>query len=217
MPELIAAAAVGVSFSNTWLCMLMSFGCGSEGTRVGVRFILGRFVGLLIIGIAISAVGAITDVPPIYFVVIFGVASIVFGALMVVGLFTGPGGRFHKLKRAIRHSLGLCKEPGKNGGSKLSSGGFVVGVLRGATPCVKLMVLAPLLIYVGPVDAIALVLVYALASTIYPLIALLTASALTTLPRYERALKLAGATVLIFAGFYAIVNETMMYLAPGGF
>jgi len=216
MPELLAAAAVGVSFSNTWLCMLMSFGCGSEGTRVGVRFILGRFVGLIIIGIAISAVGAITDVPPIYFVVIFGFASIVFGALMIIGLYTGPGGRFHKLKRAIRHSLGLCREPGRNGGSKSSSGGFVVGVLRGATPCFKLMVLAPLLIYVGPVDAIALVLVYALASTIYPLIALLTASALTALPRYERALKLAGAVILILVGVYAMVNESIMFLSPGG-
>jgi cytochrome c biogenesis protein CcdA len=216
MPELLAAAAVGVSFSNTWLCMLMSFGCGSDNVKVGVRFILGRFVGLLIIGVAISAIGAITDIPPIYFVVIFGVASIIFGALMVIGLYTGHGGRFHGLKRAIRHSLGLCKKDEQSNGVKGSKGAFVVGVLRGATPCVKLMVLAPLLIYSGPVNAIALVLVYALASTIYPLIGFLTASALTTLPKYERAFKLVGATVLIFAGIYAIVNESIMFLAPGG-
>jgi hypothetical protein len=228
IPELLAAAAVGLSFSNAWLCMGLSFGTRGDSARVGVRFILGRFIGLMIMGVAISAVGAVTEIPPIYFVAMFGAGSILFGILILVGIYGGPG----PLKRRLRHALGLQRgtgEPcdgsngkgpegggrGKGDGIK-PTGAFLLGVMRGATPCVKLMVLAPLLIAVGPWWALALSFVYALASTAYPLIGFLAASSLAHLPRYERALKASGAFLLIFIGLYMTLNEAVQYLSPRG-
>ena len=228
IPELLAAAAVGLSFSNAWLCMGLSFGTRGDSARVGARFMLGRFIGLMAIGVAISAIGAITEIPPIYFVVIFGAASILFGILMLVGIFGGPG----PFKRRLRHALGVGRgagEPCDGSNGKCAEGGgrakgegikpnsaILLGVLRGATPCVKLMVLAPLLIAVGPSWALALSFVYALSSSAYPLIGFLAASSLSYIPRYELALKAAGAFLLIFIGFYMTINEAFAYISPRG-
>jgi cytochrome c biogenesis protein CcdA len=227
IPELLAAAAVGISFSNAWLCMGLSFGTRGEGASVGGRFIAGRFVGLVLIGVAISAVGAITEIPPIYFVAAFGVSSVLFGILMLVGIFGGPG----PLKRRLRHALGLqradgCTEHGgsgqrQNGTGRWSKGwrpgsAFLLGIMRGATPCVKLMVLAPLLIAVGPLWAAALSFVYALASSAYPVIGFLAASSISYVPRYERAVKVAGASIMILIGLYMMFNEFVLYTSPRG-
>jgi len=252
IPELLAAAAVGLSFANAWMCIGLSFGTRGDSAAAGVRFIAGRVVGLVLIGVAISAVGAITEIPAIYFVGLFAAASVLFGVLVLVGISGGPG----PLKRRLRHALGLqrgerCAEgQGIDGGSgqqaagsggaagsgegKVSdaregdrgaggaiwrlkpAGAFLLGVLRGATPCVKLMVLAPLLIAVGPLHAVVLSLVYSLASSAYPIIGFLLASSLSYLPRYERAIKVAGAAVMILIGVYMMVNESLLYASPRG-
>jgi cytochrome c biogenesis protein CcdA len=203
--------------------MGLSFGCRGESARVGIRFILGRFVGLCILGVAISLVGAILDIPPIFFVAAFGIASVLFGALLLVGLLGGPG----PLKKRLRHALGISKgdkcdkmesvaaQTVDRKGIKPRSA-FLLGILRGATPCVKMMVLAPLLIAVGPLWAVALSLMYALTSSAYPLIGFLAASAVSELPRYERVLRVVGAFVLILAGIMVMVNETINYLGPRG-
>lgn len=240
IPELLAAAAVGISFSNAWMCIGLSFGTRGDSAAVGGRFIAGRIIGLVLIGAAISAVGAIMEIPPIYFVGIFAAASVLFGILMLVGIYGGPG----PLKRRLRHALGLqrgercvetrgqassrndCEEggAGKNtdgDGAKPKSGlkpagAFLMGIMRGATPCVKLMVLAPLLIAVGPLWAIVLSLVYALTSSAYPIIGFLLASSVSYIPKYERAARVAGAAAMILVGVYMIVNESLRYVSPRG-
>jgi len=238
IPELAAAAAVGLSFSNAWLCIGLSFGTRGASASVGARFILGRFIGILAIGVAISAIGAVTEIPAIYFVAVFGAGSVLFGVLMLIGIFGGPG----PFMRRLRHALGLarvsgvgCRGSDNDGDSYLSpssrhpapgtryprnksmaSSSFFLGILRGATPCVKLMVLAPLLIAVGPWWALALSAVYALASSAYPIVGFLAASTLANVPDYDRVLKVAGAFLLIFIGFYMTANEALAYMAPGG-
>jgi hypothetical protein len=84
--------------------------------------------------------------------------------------------------------------------------GFVLGVLRGATPCAKIIVLSPLLVAVGFPYALLLVLVYAAASTVYPLIGYLSADLLSKFEGYQFHLKIAGALILIIIGAYSIVN-----------
>ena len=266
IPELLAAAAVGLSFSNAWMCIGLSFGTRGDSAAVGGRFIAGRVLGLALVGVAISAIGAITEIPAIYFVGIFAAASVLFGILMLVGIYGGPG----PMKRRLRHALGLqrgerCEEgqgasgmahgtdsdcppassrndseegagsqssrfvreeggagnTGEEGGAKNKhrlrpTGAFLLGVMRGATPCVKLMVLAPLLIAVGPLWAVVLSLVYALSSSAYPIIGFLIASSVSYVPKYERAARVAGAAVMILVGAYMIVNESLRYMSPGG-
>jgi hypothetical protein len=244
IPELLAAAAVGISFSNAWMCIGLSFGTRGDGAAVGGRFIAGRILGLVLIGAAISAVGAIMEIPPIYFVAIFAAGSVLFGVLMLVGMYGGPG----PVKRRIRHALGLqrgvgcadgpgpassrddCSAPAgpaslqslrEEGGERNKNGfkpagAFLLGVMRGATPCVKLMVLAPLLIAVGPLYAVLLSLVYALASSAYPVIGFLIASSVSYIPKYERAARVAGAAAMICIGLYMIVNESVLFMSPRG-
>lgn len=227
IPEMLAAAAVGISFANAWMCIGLSFGTRGDGASVGGRFIAGRILGLVLIGTAISAIGAIMEIPPIYFVGIFAAGSILFGILMLVGIFGGPG----PVKRRIRHAIGLQRGDGtgcagaeaareegaleKKSGLK-PTGAFLLGVLRGATPCVKLMVLAPLLIAVGPLYAVVLSLVYALASSAYPVIGFLIASSVSYIPKYERAARVAGAAAMICIGLYMIVNESLLFVSPRG-
>jgi hypothetical protein len=224
---MLAAAAVGISFANAWMCIGLSFGTRGDGASVGGRFIAGRILGLVLIGTAISAIGAIMEIPPIYFVGIFAAGSILFGILMLVGIFGGPG----PVKRRIRHAIGLQRGDGtgcagaeaareegaleKKSGLK-PTGAFLLGVLRGATPCVKLMVLAPLLIAVGPLYAVVLSLVYALASSAYPVIGFLIASSVSYIPKYERAARVAGAAAMICIGLYMIVNESLLFVSPRG-
>ena len=167
------------------------------------------------------------EIPPIYFVGIFAAGSILFGILMLVGIFGGPG----PVKRRIRHAIGLQRGDGtgcagaeaareegaleKKSGLK-PTGAFLLGVLRGAKPCVKLMVLAPLLIAVGPLYAVVLSLVYALASSAYPVIGFLIASSVSYIPKYERAARVAGAAAMICIGLYMIVNESLLFVSPRG-
>lgn len=87
--------------------------------------------------------------------------------------------------------------------------GFVLGVLRGATPCAKVIVLAPLLVAVGFPFSLLLILVYALTSTVYPIIGYLSAELLSKFEKYRFALKLLGALILISIGIYTIINVVM--------
>jgi len=105
----------------------------------------------------------------------------------------GPGRRGHYKKRVDFE--GKC--------------GFVLGVLRGATPCAKVIVLAPLLVAVGFPFSLLLILVYALTSTIYPIIGYLSAELLSRFEKYRFALKLLGALILISIGIYTIINVVM--------
>ena len=87
--------------------------------------------------------------------------------------------------------------------------GFFLGVLRGATPCAKVIVLAPLLVAVGFPFSLLLILVYALTSTIYPIIGYLSAELLSKFEKYRYALKMLGALILITIGIYTIINVVM--------
>jgi len=87
--------------------------------------------------------------------------------------------------------------------------GFVLGVLRGATPCAKVIVLAPLLVAVGFPFSLLIILVYALTSTIYPIIGYLSADVLSKFEKYRFALKILGALILITIGIYTIINVVM--------
>ncbi len=105
-------------------------------------------------------------------------------------------------------------EPGKRGHCKKridfeGKYGFVLGVLRGATPCAKVIVLAPLLVAVGFPFSLLLILVYALISTVYPIIGYLSADVLSKFERYRYALKILGALILISIGIYTIINVVM--------
>jgi cytochrome c biogenesis protein CcdA len=235
--EVMVAALLGISFGNAWTCIFMSFGTTSENRAVGKWFILGRFLGLVILGSVISLLRFAAQDATQIILLIFGLSTIAFGfyelirhllqenipvdsakdnrkkypsnhlVFSLLSLFLvlpqkgNHCGKNH-LKNGKHHGMGPCKK--KRTLEKRS--GFALGVLRGATPCAKVVVLAPLLVVFGFPTSLILILVYAAASTIYPVIGYLSADVLSNFERHHLKLKIVGAMILVSIGFYTILK-----------
>ncbi len=236
--ELMVAAVIGISFGNAWVCILMSFGTRSEEKSVGLWFIAGRFLGLIVLGSVISLLRfAAQDVIPLV-LLIFGISTLMFGVLILLrhyiesrnshperdlsnrfifsllSLFMVlPGGQkckgkswTHKIhKNQNGHLKGQpgCHKRLKNASNRL---GFSLGVVRGATPCAKVIVLIPLLVAFGFPQSLPLILVYAATSTVYPVIGYLSADVLTNFEDHRFKLRMLGAIILILMGSYYIIK-----------
>jgi len=220
--ELLAAAAVGGSLGNAWICALLSLGCSIDSKKGGAEFIAGRFLGLVLLGGAIAGLGLAQDLNPIYFLVTFGVLTVVLGAFVLIRVLT----RHHMAKhghpllrlfhRGMHHGKGqraVMADGGEidfEGSSKSKIAYiFLLGVVRGATPCVKIMVLAPLLISVDFGLAIGMVLVFAAASTVYPIIGFLSGNIIRQSKRYALYVRVGAALMMIVLGAYFIVNAVV--------
>ncbi len=223
---------IGLSaFGSAWLCALASFGVSTEDKVGGLNFILGRIVGLMFLGLAIATIGFFADIPPVFFVIAFGILSILFGLLVIVQI-TGLTQRFPGFLRLRRnrdkekrlhesnpawngplgHKKGKCRGGWKDGYKMRrfkNSYAFGLGFARGATPCLKVMVLVPLLVSVDIFLATAIILVYALASTVYPVIGFLSGNLLRSAKRHALYVKIAAAMTLVGIGVYSIVNVLM--------
>lgn len=191
-------------------------------------FILGRIVGLVFLGLAIATFSFFADLPPVYFVAAFGILSILFG-FIVIAQITGFSERFAGIW-PWKRSTGIGN-PGKHHGKKhfkkaLKEGAkarkfknsyvFGLGVARGATPCLKIFILVPLLVAVDIYLALAMILVYALASSIYPIIGFLSGSILQSAEKHAMYVKAGAALVLVGVGIYSIVNVLIQPHNGGG-
>jgi cytochrome c biogenesis protein CcdA len=217
-----------------------------EQRSTGAYFILGRFIGLVILGLIIASVGLIFDGYMFYMLILFGILTIIFGAVIIAKMYM----RIRKQKTdsactfCNHNSSGKGTETGQSGcsdsgtcsthdgcsdshscqpngncfksfkktsGSKLTRrSGFLMGIFRGATPCLKIFILAPLLIIVELPVAFLMILIFALASTIYPIIGFLSAKLLTTARKYEPYVQLAGAISLISIGMFMIFKQLLV-------
>jgi hypothetical protein len=84
--------------------------------------------------------------------------------------------------------------------------GLALGGFRGATPCLKVLIITPLLV-ANPAGTVVLMAVaFALTSTIYPLIGLLSGRALSNLLNNNRHLRLAAAVGLVAVGVIVVVR-----------
>jgi hypothetical protein len=230
--ELIVAAVIGISFGNAWVCILMSLGTRSEEKSVGLWFILGRFLGLIILGSVISLLRfAAQDVIPLVLLV-FGISTVMFGILILfrhyiekryssaekdlsnrfvfslLSLFMVlPGNQKCRGKTGRHKGRKECQQnPKRHRKHKDVSKkfGFSLGIIRGATPCAKVIVLIPLLVAFGFPQSLPLILVYAATSTVYPVIGYLSADVLSNFEVHRFKLRMLGAAILIIMGSYYI-------------
>jgi len=214
--EVVAAMAIGGGLGNSWICALLSLGCSIEGKKSGIAFVGGRFLGLVILGAIIAGLGIIAGLKPTYFLIVFGVLSVILGAFVLYQTLRSGSHRRHGHPKIFR---GLGKR--ENDGEVMANGGetcgdldskpktasfFVLGVFRGATPCLKVMVLAPLLISVDFGLAIIMVIAYAAVSTIYPIIGLLSGNLLRQWRKYSWHIRVVAALIIIIIGIYFIIN-----------
>jgi cytochrome c biogenesis protein CcdA len=232
---LIAAAAIGLSFTNAWMCTLVSIGVTADEERSGLNFILGRLIGIILIGMTLALIGAAVQIPPVYFIAVFGILTVIFGIYLLLRIFDikinlpffrtkvddgdgkgkgdgkGPGHDKNKCKNHHgKHGNGECRKSRDFKGKHV----FVLGLFRGATPCLKIMILAPLLITADFWLALAIVIVYGITSTIYPIMGFLFGSLLRKFERYQTHVRVAGALILIFVGIYSLVNGFILAEHP---
>jgi len=197
--------------------------------NIGMYFILGRFIGLLILGIIIALIGVIFIEFIFYFMILFAVLSIIFGAFIIYKVYhriqhlknhpnKGLGGPLcrhnianGKLKKS-KNSNGLAwfggsNSESRNGGGITKQYSFGLGLFRGATPCLKVIILAPLLLIFPLPGAVLLILVFAATSTIYPLIGFLSANVINNFRKYDAYVQTTGAIIIISIGAYMIFNQ----------
>jgi len=238
--ELIVAATVGLSFANTWMCVLLSFGAATEGVEASKYFIAGRFLGVLTLGLLIASLRLAMQDYMQYVFLAFGLLSIVFGVLVL-----GRQYLERKARMVKRPDPRTCKECGKcavkdnkeqedmfkskcncdvfgpvgascdheaheleakdNTQTRFGAKyGLALGLFRGATPCAKMMLLAPLLIVSDLPLTVGILLVYAAASTIYPVIGLMSAKIISKVKFGSIWIRATGAVIVLIVGVYSL-------------
>ncbi|MCX6694677.1 MAG: hypothetical protein NTU61_00055, partial [Candidatus Altiarchaeota archaeon] len=176
------------SVSHLWFCMFMCFGLSTASDRLtALKFILGRILGLGFLGLVVGLLGQNLSVSPRTMNILFGLSSIFFGALM------------------LSEKKGVLKEGGRQ-----QMLGLGMGVLRGMTPCAKIVLILPLIIGVNPVDATVMMLVYALSSSVYPVIGFVSADVFKNIFERRRWIRFLGAGMLIALGLYYLVTSWFM-------
>jgi len=245
--ELLAAFIVGISFSNTFICMLLGFGATSvERKETGKYFIFGRFLGVVMLGLIIASLGLILIGVMNYLMIIFGILTITFGIIIFYNIY-------HKFKQNTRkqkiascntqdnntcsscaahknsaqttscesctsttctagNNEHVCKTiPKSMQGTKLTKRySFILGLFRGATPCLKMIIIAPLLIVTDFWTAVVMVLIFAASSTLYTIIGFVSASVLINFKKYESYVQVAGACILIAIGIFTIATKILV-------
>jgi hypothetical protein len=82
--------------------------------------------------------------------------------------------------------------------------GLALGAVRGATPCLKVLVLTPLLIVNPPATVVLMAVAYVATSSLYPTIGLLAGRTVRDAVGSRRWLRLAGAVGVAAVGAYTI-------------
>jgi cytochrome c biogenesis protein CcdA len=204
----------------------MGFGARTDSKLTGWYFIMGRVIGVIVLGMVIASIGFIFEGYTVYLLVIFGTLTIIFGLLVIFNKNINAKFRLRpqfKLKPTAtdggtRIENKSCKGKHKNKGhcrkARINNKyAFGLGIFRGATPCLKIIVMAPLLIVVDIQLALMMMLAYVGTSTIYPIIGHLTANIVTKFDKYDLYIRVAGAAVLIVLGIYSLVN--ILFLNAG--
>jgi len=247
---LITAALIGFGFGNVFLCSFISLSSTvGRGLHVGAAFIAGRFLGIMTLGLFIVLFGWYMDLSSQWMLLVFALASIAFGLLVLVW----PSGmaRLKLLKHcevggckdcehnakpddAGAHDCKSCSSTGcamssvkknsedkhdslftKSEGMGVMSVGFL-GFVRGATPCLKLLLLVPLILTLPIYDSLAVTGVFAASSSIYSVIGIIGGYVLgmnfsQKIPQLRRA----GAFMLIAVGIY-FAYKFWTFSCPGG-
>ena len=110
-----------------------------------------------------------------------------------------------------REDDGGCMNVPRSMGGLLGSerpllAGLALGAVRGATPCLKVLVLAPLLIVNPPGTVVLMAVAYVATSSLYPAIGFLAGRTVRDAVGSRRWLRLAGAAGVAAVGAYTLLR-----------
>ena len=89
----------------------------------------------------------------------------------------------------------------------LSMGTFGLGLLRGLTPCVKILFLTPLLITSSIIESLFILIAFALTSSIYSVIGFMSAELFRRFSRFQKEIRIAGSLMVVMIGVYYLIKH----------
>ncbi|MDG6225878.1 MAG: hypothetical protein QCI82_10245 [Candidatus Thermoplasmatota archaeon] len=232
--KVLAGAMIGLSLGGAWLCAFFAFGIGASSRRAGLLYIAGRAIGLIAIGLAITVISIVLKrtVGPLMIGgkamnVLFAVLIIIMGAYLLIsslghwvplpwkrrhpGDGTGPACGGKRDGSGPRGSGGCGQRnkanPPMTGDKGLSMGTFGLGLLRGLTPCVKILFLTPLLITSSIIESLFILIAFAVTSSIYSVIGFMSAELFRRFSRFQNEIRIAGSIMVLLIGMYYLVKH----------
>ena len=231
--EVAAAALVGIALSDSLLCVFMGACFASADRRLGRGFIAGRTLGVLALCLAVGLLGSVLPVDGVALAVAFGASSLAVAAIIAANVARPSGIEGCPVRSGARGGR-LAADGGSCEGDCAACGdgqhrhdacanvprrlaflarsdrplmaGLALGAARGATPCLKVTLLVPLLLVSPPPTVVLMSIAYVAASSLYPAIGLLAGRRLGEVLLDGRALRIAAALGVALVGAWTLAR-----------
>jgi len=205
---LLTVMILGLSVEGLVLCPFFAFGLSLSDRLAGVRFLLGRLLGLVCFGILVCLLGKAAHIDERIMNLVFGVTIIVMGLYRAVVVEEGT--LWWKI-RECKVRLGIRSRCGGN--SQQSKAGFGLGLFRGlCNPGRKYLYLAPFLLDIGVFKGLAISFVYGVSSSVYLIVGFVSAGFINKMVRHKQRLGVIGGIILILVGSYYVVKAKSLIL-----
>jgi cytochrome c biogenesis protein CcdA len=199
---------LGLSVEGLVLCPFFAFGLSLADRMAGVRFLLGRLLGLVCFGVAVCLLGKAAHIDERLMNLVFGVTIILLG--MYRAVVWEEGALWWKI-REYKVRLGIRSRCGGNGSQ--SKAGFGLGLFRGLfNPGRKYLYLAPFLLDLGVFKGLAVSFVYGLSSSVYLIVGFVSAGFINKMVLHKQRLSIVGGIILVLVGGYYVVKARSLIL-----
>jgi cytochrome c biogenesis protein CcdA len=195
---LLTVFILGLSVEGLVLCPFFAFGLSLSDKQAGLRFLLGRLIGLICFGVLVSLLGKAVHIDERVLNLIFGLSIIALGLYRCINLEDTELG--WKL-RVLKVRLGFKSKC--SGKGKQVQAGLGLGLFRGlCNPGRKYLYLAPFLLDLGVFKGLAVSFVYGVSSSVYLLLGFISAGAINRMVPHKKQLTVFGGIVLLMVGGY---------------
>lgn len=245
--EVAVAAMVGLALSDAWLCLFMGASFATADRRLSWGFLVGRTLGVLGLLLFIGILGASLLPSKGWLVAVFASSTIAVAVFLALSTYRPGllGGCGHETRVSCDggepDGTGCgqgCEGCGADdaaatGGAPCAtfprglmdrlSGrsplvtGLSLGAVRGAMPCLKVLIITPLLVTSPPSTVVMMALAFAMTSAVYPLIGLVSGRTLVNLAGNRNRLRLVGAAGVAAVGVVTLVRFYQSTCELGGF
>ena len=198
MDTLLTVFILGLSVEGVVLCPFFAFGLSLSDKLAGLRFLLGRLIGLICFGAVVSLLGKAVHIDERVVNLIFGFSIISLGLYRSINL---EGTDLGWKLRVLKVRLGFKNRC--SGKGKQTKAGFGLGLFRGlCNPGRKYLYLAPFLLDLGVFKGLAVSFVYGVSSSVYLLLGFMSAGFVNRLVPHKKQLSVCGGIVLVLVGGY---------------
>jgi len=205
---LMTVMILGLSVEGLVLCPFFAFGLSLADRLAGLRFLLGRLLGLVCFGVVVCLLGKAAHIDERIMNLVFGVTIILLGIYRV--LVVEEGLLWWKI-REYKVRLGIRSRCGGKGPPQKA--GFGLGIFRGLfNPGRKYLYLAPFLLDLGVFKGLAISFVYGVSSSVYLVIGFISAGFINKMVRHKQRLSIVGGIILILVGGYYVVKARSLIL-----